>query len=573
VTETAAERTDRLERSLGDPFDPRGPVGFAAVAAADERRERVSGAAPLLAEFGLNAELVPTELGGRLRDVGGLIEVMNALARRDPSLALAHVGIPLVGAVGLWTRGRDEQRRAGAELLLGGGRLTAAFGWGRTCRQLPRLDLGSATSGPDPALTLTGRCDLVADADRADALLMPARVDPATRGRAREWLLVGLAGTSPGTVEHLPRLPTVGLTGIRFAGVEFHGLRLAADSILDGEREDDYWGEDAAAGTSATVLRTVLPTIAIAGLDTALRLTFHHLRSRRLYGAAASDLPAIRSLLARTFVDLIACDCLALTAARMISRLPAQAELYSLASFCLAADVVPAAMYRLSVGLGARFYMRDGSSGMFQKLLRDLKPLGLGGGDMAAAGLALVDRISASRPMDNEPLPPEVFRTPPRREPDEPPLSLRRPPSSVEPWRAGTVRDALAHAAAEPNLRDLTAVLGRLEHDRSELTARLLARRPEAHGSPLSADQANRLVRLFAASAWTGTWLHHRDTHGFLGAPAWLRGALQTLIQPDGLGDAPIPQDVEAALYAELCRRCEHGLGLGLAARQLAYGR
>ena len=116
MTEAAGERADRLEQILGDPFDPRGLVGFAAVAAADERREPVSAAAPLLAGFGLNAELVPTELGGRLRDVGGLIEVVHPLARRDPSLALAHVGIPLVGAVGLWTRGRDEQRRAGAEL-------------------------------------------------------------------------------------------------------------------------------------------------------------------------------------------------------------------------------------------------------------------------------------------------------------------------------------------------------------------------------------------------------------------------------------------------------------------------
>ena len=59
----------------------------------------------------------------------------------------------------------------------------------------------------------------------------------------REWLLVELAGAPPGTVEHLPRLRTVGLTGVRFAGVEFHGLRLAADSVLDGEAEDDYSGE------------------------------------------------------------------------------------------------------------------------------------------------------------------------------------------------------------------------------------------------------------------------------------------------------------------------------------------
>jgi len=556
VTEPAAARADRLERSLGDPFDRWGPVGFAAVVEADERREPVSGAAPMLAEFGTGAELVPTELGGRLRDVDGLIEVIQALARRDPSLALAHFGMPLVGAVRLWTRGADEQRRAAAELLLGGGRLTAAFDWGRPCRQLPRLDLGSATSGPDATITLTGRCALVADADRADALLMPARVDPATRGRAREWLLVELAGAPPGTVEHLPRLRTAGLTGVRFAGVEFHGLRLAPDSVLDGEREADHTVKDAAASMSSTVLRTALPAIALAALDTALRLTFEHLRSRRLYGGAVADLPAIRSLLARTFVDLMVCDCLAMTAARMISRLPAQAELYSLASFCLAAEVVPAAMYRLSVGLGARSYIREGGSGMFQKLLRDLKPLGLDGAATATAAHALVGTTSSSRPLDNEPLPREVFRTPPRGEADEPPLSWRRPPGGGEPWRAGTVREALAHAAADPDLRDLTALFERLERDRRE-----------------PAPPAKQLVRLFAAAACAGTWLHHRDTDRFLGDPTWLRGALEMLLEPGGLGDAPISPDVEAPLFAELCRRCEQGRGLGLAARQLASSR
>jgi alkylation response protein AidB-like acyl-CoA dehydrogenase len=325
--------------------------------------------------------------------------------------------------------------------LLSGGRLAAAFGWGQACRSLPQLDL----RGGQPILS--GRCALVADSDRADALLTPARVDPATPGRGSAWLLVELAGAPPGTVEHLPRVRTVGLTGVRFGSVEFHGLRLAAGSVLDG-----------AGDVGETVLRTVLPTIPLGGLDTALRLAFLHLSSRRLYGGAASDLPAIRSLLARTFVELVVCDCLATTAARMITRLPSEAQLYSLASLGLTADVVPAAMYRLSVGLGARFYVRDGNLGMFQKLLRDLKPLGLGVGDVAAG-----------RTPENEPL------------------------------------------------------------------GQLLTRSLEA-----------------------------------LGQPAWLRGALEALIEPDGLGDGPIPPDVEAALYAELCRRCEEGRGLGMADRQFA---
>ena len=159
---------------------------------------------------------------------------------------------------------------------------------------------------------------------------------------------------------------------------------------------------------------------------------------------------------------------------------------------------------------------------MFQKLLRDLKPLALDGAAAAAAGLALVDGTSSSRPLHNEPLPREVFRTLPGREADEPPLSFDRRLSGAEPWRADTVRDALAHAAAAPGLRELTALFDRLERDRSELT------------------EAKRLVRLFAASACAGTWFHHRDADDFLGDSTWLRGAVETLLEPGGLGDVPI---------------------------------
>jgi hypothetical protein len=59
----------------------------------------------------------------------------------------------------------------------------------------------------------------------------------------------------------------------------------------------------------------------------------------------------------------------------------------------------------------------------------------------------------------------------------------------------------------------------------------------------------------------------------FLGEPTWLRGAVETLLEPGGLGDAPVSPDVEASLYTELCRRCEEGRSLGRTSRQLAYCR
>ena len=131
MTDTAAERADRLERSLGDPLDPLNPVGFAAIAAADERREPVPGAAPLLAEFGLNAELVPTELGGRLRDVGGLIESCRRSPDEIQALRSRTWGCRWWAPSGCGPAVATSSGGPPPSCCCGGGRLTAAFGWGR----------------------------------------------------------------------------------------------------------------------------------------------------------------------------------------------------------------------------------------------------------------------------------------------------------------------------------------------------------------------------------------------------------------------------------------------------------
>lgn len=102
---------------------------------------------------------------------------------------------------------------------------------------------------------------------------------------------------------------------------------------------------------------------ATGALDTGLRTTLRHVSSRQLYGRAVLDLPYIRATVVGSFVELLICDAYS-TGATPAARYAVSRRLMS-------------AMRELSVVLGARFYVREGEHGIFQKLLRDVEAIGL----------------------------------------------------------------------------------------------------------------------------------------------------------------------------------------------------
>ncbi|MFH8716911.1 acyl-CoA dehydrogenase family protein [Streptomyces zaomyceticus] len=107
----------------------------------------------------------------------------------------------------------------------------------------------------------------------------------------------------------------------------------------------------------------------VGALDSALRITLRHLRSRHLYGAPASDLPALRTLLAGAYADLLLCDTLATLAVRGTEPLPDRPGALAHAAEALAPRALQGAMDRLSVVMGSRFYIREGAHSSFQRLL------------------------------------------------------------------------------------------------------------------------------------------------------------------------------------------------------------
>jgi len=111
--------------------------------------------------------------------------------------------------------------------------------------------------------------------------------------------------------------------------------------------------------------RRHLFTLLLSG-GTPLQLT------RRLYGGRLFDIPHARSTLSSAFIDLLICDCVAISAARALQAYPGQASVWSAAAKYFVPATVEQVMRDLSVVLGARFFLRDGHPwNMFQKMVRD----------------------------------------------------------------------------------------------------------------------------------------------------------------------------------------------------------
>ncbi|MFJ8661912.1 acyl-CoA dehydrogenase family protein [Streptomyces sp. NPDC093795] len=141
-------------------------------------------------------------------------------------------------------------------------------------------------------------------------------------------------------------------------------------------------GTTAATTVGASVVTTAVTTAgaSVGALDSALRITLRHLRSRHLYGAPAIDLPALRTLLAGAYADLLLCDTLTTLAVRGTEPPPGRPGSLTHAAAALAPRALQGAMDRLSVVMGSRFYIREGAHASFQRLLYETQRALFGAG-------------------------------------------------------------------------------------------------------------------------------------------------------------------------------------------------
>jgi alkylation response protein AidB-like acyl-CoA dehydrogenase len=556
-----------LEARLGDPADAANPLGFAAVLDADERGELLAAGEQALRDYNFNAELVPAALGGRLVQADRLAHTVRAVFRRDSALGIGYGVTSFIGSIPVWTSGTAEQQAGLAALLLGGGRVAAAYTELPHGADFTRAELVARRAGGE--LFLNGRKDLINNVSRADAVLVFARTDAAPGSRSHSHLLVDRAMLPADRHTIGPRFRTSGVRGCLLSGIEFRDCPVPVDTVVGGPEG----GLGAAMETllrAFQVTRSVLPSMVIGGLDTELRTATRFARGRRLYGRTVAELPHSRTVLTGAFLDLLICDSLATVVARALHVLPEQTSVAAAAVKYLVPKLLQDAGYDLSVLIGARSYLRTGDFAIFQKHMRDIPVVTLAHASSAVCLASMVPQL--------------------------PQLALR-----------GWDEDAAGHA--DPRVFEIGAELSRLDFGalaltckgRDDLAGELLVTARELAADPVlgplcatftaelrylrtrcgqlpprertviagrrSFDLAARYAHVLAAAACLGVW--RRGTDPFLADPRWVVGALNRLAVR--LGREPVDAgDAERFVFAELSARFDGGLSFDLIRTVLA---
>jgi alkylation response protein AidB-like acyl-CoA dehydrogenase len=450
--------------------------------------------------------------------------------------------------VNVWATGDERQRRWFADFLLANRKAACAYHELAHGNDLAAAEFDAVLCGD--SLKLDGRKEVVANIGRAEAMVVFARTDPDAGSRGFSQLLIDRSTLDRDRMKDLPRYDTVGLRGVHLGGIEFRDCPLRADSVLGpvgtGIRT---------ALTSFQVTRVALPGMATAILDSGLGSALRHLRRRTLYGHRAADLPYQRRILVNAFADLLMCEIVAMVGARAIHLLPGSTSVYAAAVKFGITKTLMAAMNELSVAMGSYFYLRAGETGIFQKLLRDLQPLGLLHASSAACQLTILPQLPqmARRSWSSQ-------RTA-SRELFAPGDDL--PPLSFDALRlSATGQDHLLPlAGSDPGVPEIRQDVEALAGDLRDLTAECAGLPPielSVAASSETYDLTTRYVRFLMLACCQGFWREHRDDGSFLGDPAWLIAVVTRLTRGE------LPPAVELRLFAELLRRADGDLGLGL---------
>ncbi|MFC3576804.1 acyl-CoA dehydrogenase [Streptomyces yaanensis] len=357
---------EELDALLGDPWDEKNPLGYAAILDADERHEMLAEGERLLDRFCMNAEFVPAAYGGRLTRADRLAGIQRTLWRRDPCLGLGYGLSSFIASVNIWTSGDEAQRSRAAELLLNNGRIAAAF---------HELDHGNDFANAeftarrrDGRWLLTGRKEIVTNLRRAEAIVLFARTNEAAGSRSHSQFLIARDELPAAAVRDVPRFLSSGMRGVALGGMDFTDCPVPADALLGAEGQ----GMESAL-RAYQITRAITPAVSVGPLDTALRAALGFTLERRLYGGTAADIPYVRAVIARAYAALLAIDAFSAVVLRALHLSPAIA-LYAPAAKYLTSQIALDAVEELRSVLGAQGYLRQGPYAIYQKMARDIAP-------------------------------------------------------------------------------------------------------------------------------------------------------------------------------------------------------
>ncbi|MEU3260873.1 acyl-CoA dehydrogenase [Streptomyces albidoflavus] len=550
-----AGRVADLERRFGDPWDPANPLGHAQILAADERGLPQAEAEELLDGFGLNAEFVPAALGGRLVRADTLARVLRPVFRRDQSLGTGYGAFSVLAGASVWAAGSRTQQRWAADLLLGGGRLAVSY------RELAHgnaflRDEFTLAAASDGAHTLTGAKRVIINADRARGLVIVCRSADGSGSESHSTVLLDREALPAGRVRDLEPFPMVGMRGCPVTGLEFRDCPVPQDSLLGQLGQ----GVELALSSFAFT-RSILPSMVLAGGDTALRTALRFATCHGVGGRAVERNPQARRTLAGAFTDLLICDSLALAATRSAGLGLGITGVYAAATKYLLPILLRDAVHELSVLLGSSIYVRDGEYGIFQKHVRDLPVTSLGHAG-AAAALSTISPALSTLARRSWLVDPASHSTLFALREDLPVLDFRRLGTSAaqDPLCAELVAaaesiedgDTEFSAVLRPIARHLVGELRRLR----EAGAALAPLSRHSLANPHTYALADRYTLVLAAAACLGVWRHQQGGQDpFLAGSGWLVSALLRICTRLGIGTPANAPGPETEVFGELSRR------------------
>ncbi|MEU0991399.1 acyl-CoA dehydrogenase family protein [Streptomyces sp. NPDC005953] len=551
--DAAKERVAELERRFGDPEDAANPLSAAQIVAADEAGELPPAGEQLLDDVVFNAEFVPTALGGRLDRLDTLVRTMRHVFRRDVALGLGYGITSFMAAANVWTAGSDEQRRRLADLLLAGSKVSVAY------HELPHgNDFVRNEFRADPypgGYRLNGRKEVINNADRAAAFSLFSRTDGSPGSRSHSVLFVERDQLDAERFGVLPRYSAVGVRGCRLSGLDFTDCPVPESARVGAVGQ----GVELAL-RSFQITRSAIPGMAIGALDTSLRTVVRFAVGRQLYRRTVMEIPHASATLTGAFLDLLICDSLALVGTRAVHLLPDETSVYAAAVKYLVPKMLTDTMYDLSIVLGARFYVREGEFGLFQKHVRDLPVLSLGHAGSAACQATIIPQLSrlARRAwFAGDEAPRALFE--PRTALGDIPFDRLALASGRDSLSASLVAAVDDLPSGSPEELAVQALVMRMLDQLRQLQEDSLNLSPQdrtALASPASFALADRYAVFLAAAAVLGVWRAARDGgDSFLADPAWAAAALHRLARRLGQRPADLPPACEGRVHEEVLRR------------------
>jgi len=550
----ASARATEIEFGFGDPYDPDNPVGNARLLEADEAAEISAEGERMLDELKLNADFVPREFGGRLDRLDTLVRVMRQVFRRDVTLGLGYGATSFMAAVNVWTVGSEEQKRELAELLLAGGKASVAYHELAHGNDFVRNEF-EARPVDGGGFLLDGGKQVINNADRAEALALFSRTSTAPGSRSHSVLLLRRDQLDPKRFKTLPRYTAVGVRGCHLSGLEFDDCPVPGSALVGGLGQ----GVELAL-RSFQITRSAVPGMAIGTGDASLRTAVRFAVGRQLYRRSVMEIPHAKATLSAAFLDLLICDAMSLAGTRAVHLLPEETSVYASAVKYLVPKVLSEAMYELSIVLGARFYVRDGEFGIFQKHVRDLPVLSLGHAGSAACQATIIPQLSrlAKRAwFAGEPAPAELFQ--PRAPLGPIPFDRLTLASGRDGLSASLIAAVDELPSGSPVERALHGFALRMMDELRQMQEEALDLSPQdrtALASPASFALADRYTVLLAAASVLGVWREARGgSDEFLADPSWAATALYRLARRLGQKLPDLPDSCAERVHDEVLRR------------------